>query len=139
MRSWLCVGGLAIALCMVATSSPSFGAGMATANDRAWAQWRLDLQKTCPTRHADWLYEAAYPYLYGAFNARISSARLRKVERVADIQANCTEETVGHSCELGNYLRAYDTLGLMGPFTRFSCHVVKCKEGALCSRAPGQN
>jgi hypothetical protein len=88
--------------------------------------------------HVDWLYGAAYPYLYDGFEATLAPTKRLKIQRRAATEQNCADETYGHSCELANHLRAYRDLGLMKQFTTYSCRNVKCEEGALCSRAPGQ-
>ena len=130
------LGVLCITLCLATTEVVA--ADVANANRAAWEYWNRDLHGICPAHHVDWLYGAAYPYLYDGFDATLVIAGRQHVNRLADVERNCADETVGHSCELGNHLRAYRVLDLFHRFTTYTCSHVKCEEEALCSRAPGQ-
>jgi hypothetical protein len=123
---------LALASRADATPSPD------AANNAAWRAWDALTHRACPAHHVDWLYGATYPYLYGGFNSSLPIRARRRLESIASIDRSCADETIGHSCELGNYIRSYRAEGLLLSFVRYSCRHVRCEEAAECSRAPGQ-
>lgn len=136
MKAPRTVVGAAAALLAVGTSAGAVGSTKVT--DQAWERWYRDLRTACPAHHVDWMYEAAFPYLYGGFNRTLTPSERRRVQHVADVERQCADESVGHSCELGRHLEAYRALGLAESFVRYTCRHVRCEDGALCSRAPGQ-
>ncbi|HUO12944.1 MAG TPA: hypothetical protein VMU37_09330, partial [Caulobacteraceae bacterium] len=98
---------LPLALTLGLTAAQGAVPSVQAANDRAWGAWRGLTHRSCPAAHVEWLYGATYPYLYDGFNASLSAGTRQRVERAAATARNCASETVGHSCELGNFIRSY--------------------------------
>lgn len=71
-----------------------------------------------------------------AFEGTLSKTESARVDEIVDSQRRCAKEVAGFGCEFSRSLIAYRDLGLMRRFAHFSCEVVKCEEGAICSRMP---
>jgi len=107
----------------------------AASADGAWDHWRSLLQQVCPSHHVNWACDSCWTQITGAFEDTLKPAERRAIQSVIDPHA-CDSEEMGHSCEMGEALQAYERLGLLKRFTAHSCKIVKCEEPALCSRFP---
>jgi len=71
-----------------------------------------------------------------SFDATLTKAEFKKVQRIADIQRKCSDEQFGFYCEAARSFLAYKSLGLMPRFVLYGCRTIKCEEAASCSRLP---
>ncbi len=101
-----------------------------------WTEWHRLWRTECPSHHVEWMCGDCYLSVIEAFQGTLSKTDSARVDEIADIQRRCATEVAGFGCEFSRSLIAYHDLGLMGRFAHFSCGVVKCEEGAICSRMP---
>lgn len=102
----------------------------------AWKDWTQQSQARCPSHHVELICGDCYLSLVESFDATLTQAQRKRVQRIADIQSKCSDEQWGFYCEAARSFLAYKRLGLMPRFVRYGCQVVKCEEAASCSRLP---
>jgi len=118
-----------VAACATLTAWP------ANAMD-AWRDWFHQSRRLCPSHHVDWICNDCYLNLTEGFDRTLTVGQVRRVERIADVDHRCANVEGGFGCITSSEFYAYDRLGLMPRFVRFSCKAVKCEELVDCSRLP---
>src|SRR5579884_1341138 len=114
---------------LVATSMLSTSTG-------ARDDWTQQSRAQCPSHHVELICGDCYLSLVESFDATLTKAEFKKVQRIADIHQKCSDEQFGFYCEAGRSFVAYKSLGLMPHFVRYGCRMIRCEEAASCSRLP---
>jgi len=122
----------AVAAVLLVAASPA-----AALNDGNWKHWRDLAGHQCPSHHVDWVGDGEWLRLTVGFESTLTRAQRHRLgSLVASNSGPCAGEVAGFSCEMAVSLNAYDRLGLMGRFTKYTCKTVKCEDAAICSRMP---
>jgi len=108
----------------------------ASSHESAWTQWERLSRERCPSHHVELICGDCYLFLVEDFDATLSVSQQRDVRRIADVKRICAEEWGGFGCEANRSFIAYEKLGLMPRFVRYSCRRIQCEEAAICSRVP---
>jgi hypothetical protein len=108
----------------------------AASAETVWDKWLRLSDQRCPSHHVGWACGDCNLSITEAFEGTLSPAQQHRIRRLADLKRRCAAEVGGFGCEVSNSLRAYEAVGLMPRFVKFSCQAVKCEEAASCSRMP---
>ena len=101
------------------------------------AVWKQLLARSCPGSHiSEWMPERNKADLVDDFVDTLSREKQSGLRRVADSKGVCAgaEFDNANACEVITDIHALRQRGLLGPFTRFACSVVRCSEPAICER-----
>jgi hypothetical protein len=121
---------LAVLIAAIATSTFTAAAG------DPWDDWERLSRARCPSHHLNWIPNDSYLFLVENFDATLSRAQLRNVERIAGAERQCAEAWGGLRCQATRNFVAYKKLGLMPRFVGYACRRIQCEETAICSRVP---
>jgi hypothetical protein len=100
-----------------------------------WDMYNARLAQRCPERNVG-LVPDVYLAIIEAFEKTLTPSAVNAARARADIGHQCADEWMGFYCEMAMSLEAYRQLGLLDRFVSFSCHYIRCEEGAECSELP---